>query len=471
MLANDDPTLLGDYDRVPDAWDEAVDADGRVRAGYRAPLSALRAGGLGDAVDRTARLVADDDIRFGADDSPFVVDPVPRVLDAALWAELAAGLAQRARALDRFVADVHGARSVVDDGVVPAALIDASPFVAPDLVGVEVAPPVAIAIAGLDLVRDEQGGFRVLEDNTRTPSGLAYMLAARRASQELIGVPDDVLPLDDVGAALRTALRSTVPPAADPDGTAVLLSDGPENTAWWEHRQLASLSDLPLLTLGDLRRRGTRIERRTDGRPVTAIYRRTDAAALRRPDGELSGEGELLLPALRAGTVGVMNGYGAGVADDKALYPYVGDLIRYYCGEDPRLRDVPVHDLEDAERRDRALAAPERLVLKPRDGQGGAGVVIGPRASARALRDAVAAVRADPTAWIAQDAVVLSTHPTVVDGALVPRHVDLRPFVLADGAGGWAPLPGALTRVALERGEMVVNSSRGGGGKDTWVRR
>lgn len=462
---------LDRYAPAPDTWDEAVDEHGTVRPGYRRTLDALVEVGPRDAARRSARFVERHDIRFGDDDSPFVVDPVPRIIDAAEWRDVERGLAQRARALDRFAADVHGPRRAIADGVVPAEVVDRSPFVEPDLIGLAEPPPVIVALAGLDLVRDQHGRFRVLEDNTRTPSGVAYLLAARRVSAELLGVPDDVEPLDAIGPALRTALRATVPPSADPDGAEVLLSDGPDNTAWWEHRELAALMDVPIVTPADLRLRGERLELRDGGRPVRAVYRRTDPAALRQPDGRPTADGALLLPAIVAGSVGVMNGYGGGVADDKAVYPHVPDLIRYFCGEEPLMPDVRVHDLDDEAARDELLERPGELVFKPRDGQGGEGVVIGPRASAGELRTVVDRVRADPAGWIAQDAVVLSTHPTAIDDELRPRHVDLRPFVAADGDGGWRLLPGALTRVALDEGQMVVNSSRGGGGKDTWVRR
>lgn len=464
---------LDRYDPIPDAWDEAVDERRNVRAGYRDALDAVLRAGPRATVRRTAALADRHDVRFGDGDgesTPFVVDPVPRIIDAAEWRAVERGLAQRAHALDRFAADAIGPRQAIEDGIVPASIVDASPFLESDLLDLDEPPPVTIGIAGLDLIRDEQGRFRVLEDNTRNPSGLAYMLAARRISAETLGVPDDVAALDGIGDALRAALSATVPASVDPDGADILLSDGPSNTAWWEHQQLGTLMGVPIVTPDELRLRDGRLSLRDDGRPVRAVYRRTDHAALRTADGRLTTDGALLLPAIRAGSVGVMNGYGAGVADDKAIYPYVPDLIRYFGGEEPLIDDVRVHDLDDPGQRDATLELADELVFKPRDGQGGQGVVIGPRASPRELREIVDRVRADPTAWIVQDAVVLSTHPTVVDGRLQPRHVDLRPFAFADGAGGWRLLPGALTRVALDEGQMVVNSSRGGGGKDTWIR-
>ncbi|WP_210495169.1 circularly permuted type 2 ATP-grasp protein [Patulibacter sp. SYSU D01012] len=454
-----------------DAWDEAVAPDGAVRPTHREALAALDRVGPRAAAERVAEAVAATGMTFGEDDAAYVVDPVPRAIAADDWARLEAGLTQRVRALDAWVADAHGPRRAIADGVVPASVLDGCRFVEDELAGLAPAP-VRIAVAGLDVVRDADGAFRVLEDNCRVPSGLAYLLAAREAvATALGGLPDEVRALHArLGADLLTAVRSTVPAGAG-EGAAVVLSDGPENTAWWEHQRLAALMGIPIVTPAGLRRRGERVVLAETGEPVVAVYRRTDVASLRGPDGAPTPHGELLLPALRAGTIGVANAYGCGAADDKAVYPYVRDLIRYFCGEEPILDDVHVHDLCDPETRDRVFEAPERLVFKPRDGQGGQGVVIGPRADAAELRDAVDAARRDPHAWIAQDAVVLSTHPTVVGDDLVPRHVDLRPFALADGGGGWRLVPGGLSRVAFEEGQMVVNSSRGGGAKDTWVLR
>lgn len=456
----------------PDAptWDDDATLTGEARAAADDAIRVVREAGPAATARRVAGHVAELGARFGGPDAPpFVVDPVPRVIGPDAWAALERGLVQRVRALDAFVADAHGPRTAVAEGVVPGTLAPQSGFLEDDLLGV---PPTAaprIGVAGLDVVRDHDGIFRVLEDNCRTPSGLAYAVAARTAVTGAVGCPDAVRPFADaVGPALRAALL-----AARPDGTGVgvLVTDGPQNSAWWEHETLARLMEVPLVRIADLRRRGTRIELRATGEPVGALYRRTDEERLRRPSGAPTPLGELLLPALRSGAVGLLNAFGTGVADDKALLPFVPDLIRFFCGEEPTLPDVPVHDLEDPEVREETLGRAAELVLKPRDGHGGRGVVIGPRAPAAELVDAVAAARASPGAWIAQDLVRLSSHPTVVGDELEARHVDLRPFAVADGRGGWSLLPGGLTRVALAAGEMVVNSSRGGGGKDTWVLR
>lgn len=470
MRSTADPSAYAPDDRTAGAWDEALKPDGTPRASHAETIAAISRIGVDRAATDVAAEIDRAGLTFGDDaGTPFHVDPVPRMIDADEWNLLARGLTQRARALDAFVADAHGPREAVREGAIPASVLDDSPFVEPALHNLPSPPRVRVAVAGLDVVRDGEGHLRVLEDNCRTPSGLAFLLASREAVDRVLGVPGDVLDVvGTVGPALRRALLSTTPEGA-PDGTAVLLSDGPGNTAWWEHGRLAALMDVPLMTPNDLRADRDRLVLRRTGEPVAAVYRRTDEDTLGGPDGP-GPIAALLLPAIRAGTLGVMNAFGCGVADDKAVYPHVPDLIRLFCGEEPLLDDLPVHDLCDPDVLTSALERAEELVFKPRDGLGGHGVTIGPRASRAELTRAIEAVRRDPGGWIAQDAVVLSTHPTVVDGALVPRHVDLRPFVVADGAGGWNLLSGALTRVALDEGQMVVNSSRGGGSKDTWVR-
>jgi carboxylate-amine ligase len=296
---------------------------------------------------------------------------------------------------------------------------------------------------------------------------MAYALAARRAIAEHVPYAGR---RRDIAAELATYLRWAIAasrPDPGEDGIAVLLTDGPSNSAWFEHRELAELAEVKLARPEDLVRRGEKLALR-DGRRVQVVYRRTNEDRLRREDGELTGVGELLLEPLRAGTVAVVNAFGTGVADDKAVYPYVDDMVRFYLREEPLVRSVHTWDLADPESRLEALERLDELVVKPRDGFGGIGVVIGPSASAAELREARAAVAARPEGWVAQELIRLSSHPTVVNGRLVPRHVDCRPFVFYDGLRPRA-LPGGLTRVALEEGELVVNSSRGGGGKDTWV--
>jgi carboxylate-amine ligase len=314
-------------------------------------------------------------------------------------------------------------------------------------------------------VRDRDGRFVVLEDNVRTPSGSAYGLAAAEAVEAVLPV---ATPHAAAAGWLREALRRCME-ATNPDGEGelVLLTDGPDNSAWYEHRRLAAVAGLRLARPDELRRRGSRIELR-DGGPVRAVYRRTDEDRLRDESGALTDIGELLLEPLRAQAVGLVNWFGNGIADDKRLYAYVDDLVRLYLGEEPLLRSMPTHDLGDPDTCADVLGRLGELVVKPRDGYGGRGVLVGPGASRAELDNARDAVRADPAQWIAQEPVSLSTHPTVIDGRLAPRHVDLRPFAFCDGEDVDVA-PGGLTRVALEAGSMIVNSSRKGGGKATWV--
>jgi uncharacterized circularly permuted ATP-grasp superfamily protein len=456
---------LGTKEYDPPGFDEAFASRGLAHPRYEGLLRALADADLDDLATRVTDHVRESGCTFG-DGGAFVVDPIPRLLTAAEWRDLERGLAQRLRALDAFVDDVYRERRAIAEGVVPERVVAGCPFLEEDLR--DVRPPHAwISIAGLDVVRGADGRFRVLEDNVRTPSGMAYALAARRAIGEHLPYAGR---RRDIAAELAALLRGVVAaarPEPDADGIAVLLSDGPENPAWYEHEELAELGEIRLARLEELVADGDRVALR-DGRRVQVVYRRTNGDRLRGDDGGLTPVGERLLPALRAGTVGVVNMFGTGVADDKRLYPYVDALVRLYLDEEPLVRSVPTFDLEDPRARAEALERLDELVVKPRDGHGGDGVVIGREAGRARLREVREEIERRPEAYVAQETVTLSTHPTVIDGRLVPRHVDVRPFVFHDGREVRA-LPGGLTRVALDEGEMVVNSSRGGGGKDTWV--
>jgi uncharacterized circularly permuted ATP-grasp superfamily protein len=358
------------------------------------------------------------------------------------------------RALNAFVADVYGERRIFADGAVPDRLLDAANH-EPGMRGVTPPGDVWIGIAGLDLVRDPEGRFLVLEDNAMTPSGMAYAAAARHAvAAHVDGSP---LPLD----GLPQLLAGTLENARASEGLAVLLTDGPRNSAHWEHAWLARALGVPLVTPSSLGRRGDRLT--LHGEPVAVIYRRTDADRLD------TGVGELLAPAVRAGTVGVVNGFGTGVADDKLAHAYVETMVEYYLGEPPLLPSVPTLDLGVPATLEQVLDTLDELVVKPRNGHGGHGVVICAQAGPHELDALRRELRAAPGDHIAQPLVALSTHATVVDGRLEERHVDLRPFVFLHSPIDAHVLPGGLTRVALEAGTMVVNSTRNGGAKDTWV--
>lgn len=374
------------------------------------------------------------------------------------------------RALDAFVADAHAERAAVREGVVPARLLESSEHLDPVAEGLP-ATPVRVGVAGADLVRDVDGRLLVLEDNVRTPAGLAYLLAARRAVGEPREGGPPAAPLARaVAQLLGGVLRGAAPQGARGEPSVALLTDGPANSAYWEHERLADLLGVPCVTLGELRVRGERVEVSThDGpRTVDVLYRRTEEEHLADGHGGLTPLGEALAGPLRAGTLALVNAPGAGIADDKLTHAYAGDLIRFFCGEEPLLGSAPTHDLGDPSVRRTALSRLDELVVKPRGASGGVGVLLGPRASDEELRRARERIEERPQDWVAQEVVPLTTHPTVVGDRLAPRHVDLRAFGLFDGHEAHV-LPGAFTRVAFGEGEMVVNSSRGGGAKDTWI--
>jgi uncharacterized circularly permuted ATP-grasp superfamily protein len=445
------------------AWDEAFDADGEVRPVARTALETVGAHDL-----RALRALVHEETRaagmaFNAAGAQreFVVDPVPRVIDAEEWASLAAGLEQRVRALDAFVADTYGPRRAVAEGVIPERVIETSDGYEPAMQGVRPAGGSWIGVAGLDLVRDASGELLVLEDNVRTPSGFAYAVEARRALLSRLDVPPELAPrpLDGVVDLLRATVRAAAPDVEDPY-TAV-LTDGPDNSAAYEHEWAADQLGVPLVEPDDLELRGDVLCH--DGRPVDVLYRRTNA------DAGDSAVGKLLLPAVRKGTLGVVNPFGTGVADDKLVHAYVEDLVRFHLGEEPLLHSVETLDLRRPEDLERALDELDTLVVKPRTGHGGVGVVVCAHAQVHDLQQLRDQLRERPDEFIAQPRVNISLHPTVIEDSLEPRHVDLRPFVFMHGPDQAAVMPGGLTRVAFGEGAMVVNSTQNGGAKETWV--
>ena len=453
-------------------FDEALEPDGSARPIYEELLTTLEEmnlAGLAGAVDHEAGNLGVS-FRVDGEIELFQVDPVPRLIEADQWDRLARGLVQRTRALDLFVADAYGERAIVEAGVVPARALESCDHLEPRLASLPPAP-VRIAVAGLDVVRDAEGRFRVLEDNVRTPSGLCYALAAREAVNRHL--PDR---LTDLRRPFYTALEmlgravAAAAPADIDEPSIVLLSDGPSNSAWYEHERLAMALGVPAVALADLSVRGDRLLARVGStlRPVDVVYRRTDEDRLTDEGGTLTDIGAVLIEPLRAGTLSVVNGFGTGVADDKLLHAYVEDMVSFYLGEKPLLDSVRTYDLGQPDKLEMALDRIGELVIKPRTGHGGHGVIVAPHARPEDVRRTAEEVRADPASFIAQEMVMLSRHPTVVDGRLEARHVDLRPFVFLSPAGAEVA-DGGLTRVALERDALVVNSSQRGGGKDTWV--
>jgi uncharacterized circularly permuted ATP-grasp superfamily protein len=461
------------------AWDEMFDGAGSPRAACEAVYDAVRvlaSDELRARADALALSFLDRGVTFalGGEERPFPLDIVPRVITADEWAVLSRGVAQRIRALEAFLADVYDRGEIFTDGVIPRRLIATSAHFHRAAADIVPANGVRVLVSGIDVIRDEEGQFRVLEDNIRTPSGVSYVIENRRAMTH--GLPEAlgahrILPVADYPQRLLAAARAASP-SASADAEVVVLTPGVYNSAYFEHALLARLMGVELVEGRDLVCRGNRVYMRTTmgERRVDVIYRRIDDDFLDplhfRPDSMIGCPG--LLNAARDGGVTICNAVGNGVADDKLVYTYVPDMIRYYLHEEPVLRNVETHRLDDADTLRYVLAHLHELVLKPVDASGGKGIVIGPRASAAELDRLRAKVEADPRGWIAQRPVQLSTVPTLVEDVLRPRHVDLRPFALNDGNEIWV-LPGGLTRVALPEGQLIVNSSQGGGSKDTWV--
>ncbi|MCW3029966.1 MAG: hypothetical protein JWM66_99 [Solirubrobacterales bacterium] len=429
---------------------------------------------LGELSAAVAGEAARRGVCFGAGDSEleFRIDPVPRLFDAAQWRELSAGIAQRVRALELFVRDIYGEQAIVREGVVPERALAGAEHFEPRLSGAGERIGPWITVAGLDVVRDCDGSFKVLEDNVRTPSGIAYAVATREALDAHMPAPSGlrVRPLDSAFDTLAQALRSAAPPGAGEQPTVVVLSDGESNSAFYEHVTIARRLAIPLVLTEQLAVRDGRLIARIDGRDseVDVVYRRTDEDRLTDDSGAPTAVAELLLEPLLAGTLGCVNAFGTGVADDKLLHAYVEEMIRFYLSEQPLLASVPTYDPAQPGVLEMVLERIDELVVKPRSGHGGYGVVIGPHARDEDLRRTAQQLRSAPESFVAQETVMLSRHPTVIDGRLQPRHVDLRPFAIAVGEDIHV-LPGGLTRVAFDAGALVVNSSQNGGSKDTWV--
>ncbi len=477
------PELLAAYH--PGAYDEAVGPDGEVLPQYGWMFRALGRLGRRGLVAAQSALRTEQRARGvtfrvndGEPDRLFPLDLVPRIVTAEDWAGLSAGLTQRVRALEAFVRDVYGARRIVADGALPAAVIDGAPGW--NRLG-KLAPQdaVRIAVAGIDLVRDRADRWLVLEDNLRVPSGIGYAITSRRLIRSVfpdLEPPAGVVGLEGVPGLLRGALLSATEPDEPGHDEAALLSAGPVDSAFYEHRLLADRMGVPVVTPRELQVTDDGVFLVGEGgrRRLAALYRRIDERALLTAKGaDLRPVGRAVCNAAARGRVALLNAMGNGVADDKVVYAYVPDMISYYLGEEALLPNVPTYPCVDPDRRAEVLDRLDELVLKPVDGYGGQGIVIGPHAGREELAELAEAIRARPAAWVAQDLVNLSTHPTFSGEKLEPRAVDLRAFVLQSRRGAGTDvqvLPAALSRVA-PAGSMIVNSSRGGGAKDTWVLR
>ena len=402
-------------------------------------------------------------------------DLIPRVLSAREWDIVDRGVKQRVAAINLFLWDIYHEGRILRDGVVPRELVEGNPNYQRAMIGFDVPLGVYAHVSGIDIVRDENGRFLVLEDNVRTPSGVSYVIENRHMM--LRALPDlaseaDLRPVDDYGARLRQALVELAPEHV-PDPQLVLLSPGIYNSAYFEHVFLAREMGVPLVEGRDLVVTDGRVSMRTVAglRPVHVIYRRLNDDFLDpdvfRPDSVLGVRG--LVDAWRRGGVAIANAVGTGVADDKAIYAYMPRIIRYYLDEEMVIENVPTHICGEADGLAYTLAHLQELVVKPVGESGGYGLIIGPHATRQELDEFRVKLKADPANYISQPMIRLSVAPTLCDEGIAARHVDLRPFAVT-GKSTWV-LPGALSRVALKRGSLVVNSSQGGGSKDTWVLR
>ena len=400
-------------------------------------------------------------------------DCIPRVLTAGEWDLLERACIQRVAALNAFLGDIYGPGHIVRDGVIPAELVYGNSNYRPEMKDFPVPHGTYVHVCGIDIIRDEFGDFRVLEDNARTPSGVSYVIENRHLM--LRTFPDlmagiKLLPVDDYGRRLRAAMTE-IAPGGDDDPQVVLLSPGIYNSAYFEHVFLAREMGVPLVVGADLVVENERVYMRTISglRRVHTIYRRLNDdfldPAVFRPDSMLGVRG--LISAWKAGNVAIANAVGTGVADDKAVYAYMPRIIKYYLGEEALIQNVETHICREAEGLQYTLDNLHKLVTKPVGESGGYGITIGPRASKEELDVARASILADPGNWISQPMIGLSVAPTLAEEGIGPRHLDLRPFIVT-GNESWV-LPGGLTRVAMKRGSLIVNSSQGGGSKDTWV--
>ncbi|PZP42648.1 MAG: hypothetical protein DI601_17640 [Azospirillum brasilense] len=475
--------LLYAHTMVAKAFDE-MNADGEIRPPYAGLARYLDKHGLAalDAKRREAEvLFRRIGVTFavysdGGDPERLIpFDVLPRILARAEWDRLSAGLEQRVKALNAFLQDVYNGQRILEEGVIPSALVLENEGYRKEMTGFTPPAGVWTAISGIDLVRTGPDAFFVLEDNCRIPSGVSYMLENREAMMRLLPqlcAAHRIAPVSHYPEELLETLKAIAPEGAGDSPTVVVLTPGPYNSAYYEHSFLADEMGVELVEGHDLFVKDDTVFMRTTAGPqrVDVIYRRVDDEWIDpevfRPDSALGVPG--LMRAYRAGKVTLANAPGAGVADDKAIYPYVPEMIRFYLNEEPILQNVQTFMCSRDDDRAHVLTNMDKLVVKLARGSGGYGMLVGPHATEAEREEFAARIRARPEDYIAQPTLALSTVPTVTeDGQLAPRHVDLRPFILMGKEVRM--VPGGLTRVALREGSLVVNSSQGGGTKDTWV--
>ncbi len=475
-------SLLSSYGVDPRVWDEMFGKDG-IRSAYRNIVSAIQdlsADEMTHKDELAKKLFMSQGITFTVYSSGegiekiFPFDIIPRILEAAEWKHIEEGIKQRLKALNIFLKDIYHQQFIIKDGIVPAKLIYSCPNFVRQMVNVNVPFDIYTHISGIDLIRDHDGTYYVLEDNLRTPSGVSYMLENRSITYRIF---PDLLPRNNVRSVkdypdllLKNLVNLANRQKSDP--TVVLLTPGIYNSAYFEHTTLARMMGIELVEGSDLLVDNHKVYMKTTSglRQVDVIYRRVDDDFIDplvfRGDSMLGVPG--IYGAYRTGNVAIVNAMGNGVADDKAVYSYVPAMIRYYLNEEPILKNVPTYQLEIPENRKLVFENMNKMVIKKTNESGGYGMLIGSAATEKQMEEFKVAVEDDPRSYIAQPIISLSSAPCYINGILQPRRVDLRPFALY-GPDGIDIVPGGLTRVALKEGSLVVNSSQGGGSKDTWV--
>ena len=474
--------FLHDYNCSESIWDEMCHKK-QVREPYSKVFKALQHLQVNDLhlKDRLAgELFMNQGITFTvyADNAGieriFPFDIIPRIITGKEWDHVEKGIQQRLKALNLFLKDIYNDQQIISDGIIPSELIASCPHYLKEVHGVQLPHDIYVHISGIDLIRGDDGKFYILEDNLRTPSGVSYMLENREVTKRIF--PDmiasnKVRMVNNYPLLLHQILLQMAPQQIS-DPTVVLLTPGIYNSAYYEHTFLARQMGISLVEGRDLVVDNHKVFMKTTSglEQVHVIYRRIDDDFLDpqvfRPDSALGVPG--LMAAYSKGNVAIANAVGNGVADDKAVYAYVPDMIKYYLNEEPILPNVPTYQLSDNEQREYVFNNINKMVIKRTNQSGGYGMIMGHTIEDEEWQKAKAVIEEDPRSFIAQPIIQLSTVPCFIDGKFQPRHVDLRPYALC-GPNGVQIVPGGLTRVALREGSLVVNSSQGGGSKDTWV--
>lgn len=478
----DRPSLLAQYNCAAGIWDEMCDMQ-QIREHYGKVFSSLEQFEVA-ALQQKDRLAGDLFMNQGitftvySDDAGieriFPFDIIPRIITSKEWEHIEQGIQQRLKALNLFLKDIYNGQQILKDKIVPATLIASCPHYTREVFGIKVPHDIYVHISGIDLIRGEDGLFYVLEDNLRTPSGVSYMLENREVTKRIFPellAANHVRRVSNYPLLLHEILVQMAP-AQLSNPTVVLLTPGIYNAAYYEHTFLARQMGITLVEGRDLVVDNHKVYMKTtEGlEQVHVIYRRIDDefldSLLFRPDSTLGVPG--LMTAYRMGNVAIVNAVGNGVADDKAVYAYVPAMIKYYLNEEPILPNVPTYELNEPDARKYVFDNIQKMVIKRTNQSGGYGMVMGNNVSEEEWTKAKAAIEADPRSFIAQPIIKLSTVPCFIDGTFQARHVDLRPYALC-GPQGVQIVPGGLTRVALRKDSLIVNSSQGGGSKDTWV--